>query len=63
MGALMFIVVETTLFSKLWPAYWSEEDQGAFAAYIAQHSDARNVIRGTGGLCKVLSLRYSKSTH
>ncbi len=48
----MFTVVETALFSKLWPAYWSEEDRGAFAAYIAEHPIAGDVIRGTGGLRK-----------
>ncbi len=49
----MFTVVETALFSKLWSAYWSEEERGAFAAYIAEHSTAGDVIRGTGGLHKV----------
>ncbi len=49
----MFTVVETALFSKLWPAYWLEEERGAFAAHLAGHPDAGDVIRGTGGLRKV----------
>ncbi len=39
----MFTVVETALFSKFWSAYWSEEERGAFAAYIAEHSTAGDV--------------------
>jgi len=32
----MFTVVETPLFQKQWPLYWSEEERGEFAAYIAE---------------------------
>ena len=54
----MFTVVETALFSKLWPAYWSEEERGAFASYLSVHPDAGDVVRGTGGLRKV---RWSRA--
>ena len=54
----MLTVVETALFSKLWPAYWSEEERGAFASYLAEHPDVGDVIRGTGGLRKV---RWSRA--
>jgi hypothetical protein len=43
----MLTVIETPLFSKLWPAYWSEDERGAFAAFIAEHPEE-------GMLCKVL---------
>ena len=41
----MFTVVETAMFSRLWPAYWSEEERGAFAVHLAGHPDAGDVIR------------------
>jgi hypothetical protein len=31
----MLTVVETLLFQRQWPLYWTEEERGAFAAYIA----------------------------
>jgi len=37
----MFTVVETHLFQKQWPLYWSEEERGEFAAYIADVSQRR----------------------
>ena len=54
----MFTVVETPLFQKLWPLYWSEEERGEFAAYIASEPTAGTVIRESGGLRKV---RWSRS--
>src|SRR5665647_876476 len=32
----MLTVVETPLFQKQWPLYWSEEERGEFAAYIPE---------------------------
>lgn len=49
----MFTVIESPLFQKLWPLYWSEEDRGEFAAYIALDPAAGVVIRESGGLRKV----------
>jgi hypothetical protein len=40
----MFTVVETSLFQKQWPLYWSEEERGEFAAYIAEFPNAGNVV-------------------
>ena len=34
----MFTVVETSLFQKQWPVYWTEDERGEFAAYIAARS-------------------------
>ena len=52
-GCLMFTVVETLLFQKQWPLYWSEEERGEFAAYIAEFPDAGDVVPNSGGIRKV----------
>lgn len=49
----MFTVVETLLFQKQWPLYWSEEERGEFAAHIAENPDAGDVVPGSGGIRKV----------
>ncbi|MGH8617571.1 MAG: type II toxin-antitoxin system RelE/ParE family toxin [Burkholderiales bacterium] len=49
----MFTVVETTLFQKQWPHYWSEEERGEFAAHIAGFPDAGDVVPNSGGIRKV----------
>lgn len=54
----MFTVIETPIFSKLWPDYWTEEERGAFAAWIAVNPEVGDVIPGAGGCRK---LRWSRS--
>jgi hypothetical protein len=49
----MLTVVETLLFQKQWPLYWTEEERGAFAAYIAEHPTAGDVVPESGGIRKV----------
>ena len=49
----MLTVVESPVFQKLWPIYWSEEERGEFAAHIAANPDDGVVIRGSGGVRKV----------
>jgi len=49
----MFTVVETILFQRQWPLYWTEDERGAFAAFIAEHPSAGAVVPGSGGLRKV----------
>lgn len=34
-------VVETLLFQKQWPLYWTEEERGEFAAFIAERPGPR----------------------
>ena len=46
----MLTVVETPLFQKQWPHYWSEEERGEFAAYIAEFPDAGDVVPKSGGI-------------
>ena len=49
----MLTVVETTLFQRQWPLYWTEEERGEFAAYIAEKSTAGDVIPESGGIRNV----------
>ncbi len=49
----MFTVVETTLFQRLWPYYWTEDERGTFAAFIAAHPNTGDVVPGSGGIRKV----------
>lgn len=49
----MLTVIETPLFQKQWPVYWTEEERGAFAAYISAHPNAGDVVPNSGGLRKV----------
>ena len=49
----MFTVIETFLFEKQWPLYWSEDERGEFAAHIAGFPNAGAVVRNSGGIRKV----------
>lgn len=49
----MLTVVETLLFQKQWPLYWTEEERGEFAAHIAENPEAGDVVPGSGGIRKV----------
>ena len=49
----MLTVVETMLFQKQWPLYWTEEERDAFAAYIAEHPNTGDVVPESGGIRKV----------
>ena len=49
----MFTVVETSVFQKQWPLYWSEDERGEFAAYIAEFPSAGNVVPRSGGIRKI----------
>lgn len=49
----MLTVIETPIFQKQWPLYWTEEERGEFAAYIAVNADAGDIVPGSGGLRKV----------
>jgi hypothetical protein len=51
-------VVESPIFQKLWPIYWSEEERGEFAVHIAANPSEGDLIRGSGGVRKV---RWSRS--
>jgi len=46
-------VVETILFQKQWPHYWSEEERDGFSMYIGSTPDAGDVVPDSGGIRKV----------
>jgi len=46
-------IVETPTFQRLWPDYWSEEERGEFATWLALTPDAGDVVPGSGGVRKV----------
>ena len=49
----MFTIVETVLFQKQWPLYWSEEERAEFAVYLASEPEAGVVVSDSGGVRKV----------
>ena len=49
----MLTIVETLLFQRLWPLYWTEEERSEFAAFIAEDPMAGVVVRDSGGIPKV----------
>ena len=49
----MFTVIESELFTRLWPEYWTEEERGDFAAFIVQYPIVGERIPGSGGCRKV----------
>ena len=51
-------VVETPTFQKLWPNYWTEEERGEFAAYIAANPDDGDPVKRSEGVRKV---RWSRA--
>lgn len=54
----MLTVIETSLFQKQWPLYWTEEERGTFASYLAKNPDAGDVIPESGGMRKI---RWSRA--
>lgn len=49
----MLTIIESLLFSTLWPDYWTEDERGEFAAFIAQAPLAGQCIPGSGGCRKI----------
>ncbi|MFA7095377.1 MAG: transcriptional regulator [Gammaproteobacteria bacterium] len=49
----MYTVVETPTFAADAAELWSEEDRGAFCAFLAANPQAGDVIPGSGGCRKV----------
>lgn len=56
----MFTISETPIFSRLWPDYWTEDERGEFATFLATHPESGDVVQGSGGVRKV---RWQKSGH
>ena len=51
-------LIESPVFTRLWPDYWSEDERGEFASWLSQNPDAGDVVPGSGGVRKV---RWSRS--
>jgi hypothetical protein len=51
--APLFTVVETPIFSRLWPDYWDEDERGQFVCWLVENPQAGDVIRHSGGCRKV----------
>ena len=49
----MLTVVESPLFQRLWPLYWTEDERAEFASYIAADPTAGVVVPGSGGVRKI----------
>ncbi|MBK8970949.1 MAG: type II toxin-antitoxin system RelE/ParE family toxin [Hahellaceae bacterium] len=49
----MLTIIESPLFSKLWPDYWSEEQRAEFAAFMAANPESGDIIPGSGGCRKI----------
>lgn len=60
---MLLTIIESPLFSRLWPDYWSEDERGEFAAFLAQNPNVGDLIVGSGGCRKVrwASKRQGKS--
>jgi hypothetical protein len=50
---MRFRRIVSLLFERQWPHYWSEEERGEFAAYIAENPSAGDVVPDSGGIRKV----------
>ncbi len=49
----MITVIESPIFTRLWPDYWSKDERGEFSAWIANNPEAGDVVPGSGGIRKV----------
>lgn len=49
----MLTVIESPLFSKLWPDYWSVEEHGELTAFLAGSPEAGSLIHGSSGCRKI----------
>ena len=54
----MYTVIETPLFSKLWPDYWTEDERIEFAAFLSASPEGGDVIPQSGGCRKVRWTRH-----
>lgn len=49
----MLTIIESPLFCRLWPDYWSETEHGEFTTYLAANPEAGKIVPGTGGCRKI----------
>jgi hypothetical protein len=56
----MYTIIETPTFVSDAKGLWTEEERGAFCAWLAENPDAGDVISGSGGCRKVRWARAGK---
>ena len=49
----MLTIIESPLFTRLWPEYWLVDEHVEFAAFIAANPEAGDVVPGSGGCRKI----------
>jgi hypothetical protein len=49
----MHTVIETSLFQKQWPKYWTEDERGEFVSMLSIDPDAGLVVKDSGGVRKI----------
>ncbi len=54
----MLTVIESALFTRLWPDYWTPEEYGDFLHHLAARPEAGDVVPGSGGCRKI---RWSRA--
>ncbi len=58
----LLTVIESPLFTKYWPDYWSNDEHGEFMAYIAGHPQAGDVVPGSGGCGRCDGARAARAS-
>jgi hypothetical protein len=54
---MLLTIIESPIFTKYWPDYWSEDEHGEFMAFIAGSPKAGVVVPKSGGCRKVRCAR------
>lgn len=49
----MLTVIESPLFTRLWPDYWTAGEHGDFVLHLAVNPEAGDLIPGSGGCRKI----------
>ena len=49
----LFTVVETRIFTRLWPDYWNTDELDEFVSWLVRNARTGDVIKGSGGCRKV----------
>ena len=49
----MLTIIESPLFTQLWPDYWSDDEHVEFSVYLASNPEAGDMVPGSGGCRKI----------
>lgn len=50
---VLLTIIESPLFARQWPDYWTSEEYDAFSRFLAEHPEAGDVVPGSGGCRKI----------